>query len=734
MILLDVNMPGMDGLETARADPQPQQVGAYADHLHHRRLRRRSAHGPSGYSLGAVDYIGSPVVPEILRTKVKVFVDLYLLARQARAAGAGAHRARRGEGGARGGRARDAARSAFLAQASAALAGLARRRRDDAGSSAASSCRSSRDVSALTLDGSRRRADDRARLAVDPRRSRGLATNAARIDEPGWQRRSIASVRPIDRSSRSATGTPDAIAAATDRRAPRPDRRCRAGQSSRIRSSSCRWRRAAGRSACWRSAWIRRAAASTTDVLSIAADLAGRAADRARQRAAVSPDPGDRTSARTSSSRCSRTSCAIRSRRSATPCTCCKAPERRRRAGRLGARRHRAPAEAADAPGRRPARRVADHARQDRAQARVARRRRRRVDVAVETSRPLVDAQRHTLIVHRCRRSRLRVRGDFARLAQVLGNLLNNAAKYTDPGGKIGCRRARARTRRGVLACATPAWAFPQESLVGVFEPFTQLDRTLDRSQGGLGIGLTLVRRLVEMQGGSVDAHSAGPARAASSSSGCRRSSPVAHDVRDSRVERVERGFAALASRKLSVLVVDDNRDVAESTAILLRVAGHDVHVALRRQGARSQRRAACARTRCCSTSGCPAWTATRWSGGCVAGSGGLRRMDLRALRIRFAGRSRAVGEGGLRPSLRQAARRHAARRDAGDPSGARVGEQRRCGRLRAKRSGGLSRNDAASVAKPSSAAAGRTSCAAWARRGTWPASACSLPPTLHPM
>ena len=109
-------------------------------------------------------------------------------------------------------------------------------------------------------------------------------------------------------------------------------------------------------------------------------------------------------------------------------------------------------------------------------------------------------------------------------MAQVLGNLINNAAKYTDPGGRIEVAVAR-EGRDVVFRVRDSGMGIPAAALATVFEPFTQLERTLDRAQGGLGIGLTLVRRLVEMQGGSVAAHSAGPGRAASSSSGCRRSS-----------------------------------------------------------------------------------------------------------------------------------------------------------------------------------------------------------------
>src|SRR5262249_48692241 len=127
---------------------------------------------------------------------------------------------------------------------------------------------------------------------------------------------------------------------------------------------------------------------------------------------------------------------------------------------------------------------------------------------AVETSRPNVDQLEHALTIL-LPQEPIRFRGDFARVSQVLANLINNAAKYTPRGGRISVSAERA-GGEVVFRVRDSGVGIPEESLHSIFEPFTQVDHTLDRSQGGLGIGLTLVRSLVQMQGGTVSAHSAG--------------------------------------------------------------------------------------------------------------------------------------------------------------------------------------------------------------------------------
>ncbi len=130
---------------------------------------------------------------------------------------------------------------------------------------------------------------------------------------------------------------------------------------------------------------------------------------------------------------------------------------------------------------------------------------------AVEISRPLIDARRHSLNVVLPPHP-LRVKGDMVRLAQVLANLLNNAAKYTEEGGRIELEVSQV-ADEAVLSVRDNGIGISPEMVSSVFDLFTQVDRSLDRSQGGLGVGLSLVRQLVEMHGGAVYAHSDGPNR-----------------------------------------------------------------------------------------------------------------------------------------------------------------------------------------------------------------------------
>jgi signal transduction histidine kinase/DNA-binding response OmpR family regulator len=194
--------------------------------------------------------------------------------------------------------------------------------------------------------------------------------------------------------------------------------------------------------------------------------------------------------------------------------------------------------------------------------------------VAVEASRPLLDARRHRLVVS-LPDDPVEVTGDPTRLAQILANLLNNAAKYTDEGGEIqltvGVEGAAAVTRVRDTGIGIAA-----DMLGTVFDLFSQIDSTIDRSQGGLGIGLTLVRRLVELHGGRVEVASEGPGRGSEFTV---RLPLVASEALTPPPGR-RPGHRPAAPRGRRVVLADDNRDAAESLAELLRMDGHEVRTA----------------------------------------------------------------------------------------------------------------------------------------------------------
>ncbi len=133
------------------------------------------------------------------------------------------------------------------------------------------------------------------------------------------------------------------------------------------------------------------------------------------------------------------------------------------------------------------------------------------MDAAAEAVRPAVKAAGHALDV-RLPDGAISVVGDHTRLVQVLTNLLNNACKYTPAGGRIGLS-AEAAGEAVVVRVTDTGVGIPADMLPKVFEVFTQVDRSIDRAQGGLGLGLALVKKLVEMHGGEVWAESPGPDR-----------------------------------------------------------------------------------------------------------------------------------------------------------------------------------------------------------------------------
>jgi signal transduction histidine kinase/CheY-like chemotaxis protein len=194
------------------------------------------------------------------------------------------------------------------------------------------------------------------------------------------------------------------------------------------------------------------------------------------------------------------------------------------------------------------------------------------VQTAIETSRPLIRRRKHHFAVQ-IPEQPVRVEGDLTRLAQVLSNLLNNAAKYTDDGGHIRLDAELAGSMVAIRVRDTGLGVAPN-LLPHVFDLFTQADRTLDRAEGGLGIGLTLVKRLVEMHGGKVEAHSEGLGRGAEFIVRL----PVIQTEPTHAVEPPQTATefrSGTEGQSLRILIVDDNVDAADSIAMLLSMEGH---------------------------------------------------------------------------------------------------------------------------------------------------------------
>ncbi len=194
---------------------------------------------------------------------------------------------------------------------------------------------------------------------------------------------------------------------------------------------------------------------------------------------------------------------------------------------------------------------------------------------ALESSRPLIEQCGHELTVALPPQS-VDLDGDPTRLAQIFANLLTNAAKYTQRGGHIWLTGER-QGSDAVVTVRDTGVGIPGDMLPRVFEMFEQAAQSLDRSQGGLGIGLTLVRRLTEMHGGSVEAQSDGPGKGSSFVVRL----PVVLTPPDPKKPAPADGGASIPARaKGRVLVVDDNKDAALSLAILLQMVGYEVVMA----------------------------------------------------------------------------------------------------------------------------------------------------------
>ena len=191
---------------------------------------------------------------------------------------------------------------------------------------------------------------------------------------------------------------------------------------------------------------------------------------------------------------------------------------------------------------------------------------------AIEVAHPLITAANHEVVVN-LPKDPIYLNADPARLAQVFGNLLNNSCKYTKPNGKISVSVMQ-RDDDVLISVKDNGAGIPADKLDSIFDMFMQVDLSSERSQGGLGIGLTLVKRLIEMHGGKIEAQSAGEGQGSEFivtlpvvHRPAEISVPTAYDVPESGQHR-------------RILIVDDNVDSADSLAMLLQITGNETYMA----------------------------------------------------------------------------------------------------------------------------------------------------------
>lgn len=196
------------------------------------------------------------------------------------------------------------------------------------------------------------------------------------------------------------------------------------------------------------------------------------------------------------------------------------------------------------------------------------------IRTAVETVRPLIESLSHTLTVT-MPPNPIYLNADPTRLAQVFANLLNNAAKYTEKGGHVWLT-AEEQEGRAIVSVRDTGIGISEENLGHIFEMFSQASPALERSQGGLGIGLALVRGLVELHGGAIEAHSGGSGLGSEFIVRL----PIMNQPVAATLAPDEGSRSARSDSNIRILVVDDNIDAAESLRMMLRLSGHEVQTA----------------------------------------------------------------------------------------------------------------------------------------------------------